>query len=79
MASTSSCTSLLAQFHFMFTGWEPVNTTMFSSAFDKQSRRFGRAAKKPAIVILRRREGGVWGMDGLPIRGPFKNQVIGST
>lgn len=76
MASTSSSSGLLAHIHFSLHGLAPRNLSGFSAEFTGTSRYFTRSSLKPGYVVMRKRDGNVWGIDSMPQAEPRSNQIL---
>jgi len=57
VGSSSSMTSVLAQFHFLLSQWRPINTDMLSCGFPDRLKSFTLIQRAPAAVFLRYQDG----------------------
>lgn len=57
VGSTSSMTSVLAQFHYFISQWRPVNTDRLSGVFQNKTKAFTTAQRAPASIYLRHNDG----------------------
>ncbi len=76
VASTSSISSLMVHMHYAFCGMHPANMSRFSPVFEAFPRRFTRTLRRASTVVLRKREGNVWAIDGMPSGGGRSGNVL---
>lgn len=62
VGSTSSMTSVLAQFHFLLSNFRPLNFARISSGFPNPSQTFTEFTRLPAAICLRYKDG-VYALD----------------
>ncbi|KJR81205.1 mitochondrial mRNA processing protein [Sporothrix schenckii 1099-18] len=55
--STSSMTSMLSHFHFLLSGWRPINTAHTTRSFTPESMSFTRITRGPAATFLHWKDG----------------------
>lgn len=55
--STSSMTSMLSHFHFLLSGWRPINAAHTTRSFTPESMNFTRITRGPAATFLHWKDG----------------------